>query len=667
MTFFTIRKKLILILVGLPLIPLLVLSTYFVNNVRKQAVNGFISSTNRELTHVNNSFVFFMSGIKNEIKLLATAPELRESYGMLPNFTQTTTTTTIPEDTLVESAKKAFRLCQRTKESSPFILEAFIGKEKGEYLDTELEMPGGYDPRRRPWYQQAFTEGKTAVTPAYLSTTGDPVVSIVCPVLKKNGNQLGAVGIDVSLKGLSDVIKNMKIGKTGYVILLQDDGTILANPKKEELNFKNIGELDIPAFKTLSTMRDGHTEVTLDDKKYVTTVYTSPDLGYRFIGLITKSEVMHETKALTQTVLFIFTMMIIVFVFLAIWLSNTIVKPIEKTSAVLKDIAQGEGDLTKRLEIEKNDEIGTLAKWFNVFVEKLQKIIGELDTTSNTVNISSSSLEEISNNLRDSSETSVLRSNDVAKAAEEMNTNLTHIAAAIDQSAVNTNAVATAAKEMNTTISEIAENSKQARNISTSAVEGTKEASTYMDELGTAAEKIGKMTETITEISEQTNLLALNATIEAARAGEAGKGFAVVANEIKELAKQTADATLEIKTLVEAVQNNTQKTGKGIGNIAKVITDVNEIVAFIATAVNEQMNATNEIAQNITQVSQGLQEVNTNVSQSSKTSGEIVQTIDQAASVSHEIAERGRKIGDNAQELSRDAQQLQDIVKNFKI
>ncbi len=586
---------------------------------------------------------------------------------MLPNFTQTTTTTRIPKESLPEVSKRFLKILKRIKESSPFFVEAFLGNEKGEYFDTELEMPAGYDPRKRPWYQMALTAGKAAVSPAYLSTTGDPVVSIVSPVFQKDGSRLGVIGLDVSLKSLSDVIKNMKIGNTGYAILVEDNGTILANPKMENTNFKKINELDIPAFKTLAGMRNGHTEITLDDKKYLATVFTSSDLGYRFIGLITKAEVMHEVKVLTQTLLILSVLMLIAFVFLALWLANTIVRPINNTSTVLKDIAQGEGDLTKRLAIEKDDEIGALANWFNLFIDKLQKIITELDATSNTVNTSSSSLESISENLRQSAEASAQRSNNVTQAAEEMNNNLNTIAAAMEQSAVNTNSVAASAEGMNDTISEIAANSKQAQDISSNAVEETQEASSYMEELGSAADKIGKVTETITEISEQTNLLALNATIEAARAGEAGKGFAVVANEIKELAKQTAEATLEIKKLVEAVQRTTQKTGKGISKIATVISSVNEIITSIATAVNEQMIVTNEISQNINQVSEGLQEVNKNVSQSSVASGEIAQAIAQATSAAQSIAESGNQIGNNAKELSTDSQQLQDIVKNFKI
>ncbi len=667
MTFFTIRKKLICILVGLPLIPLLVFSFYFLDNIKKQAVQSFISSTNRELRHVDKSFVFFMDGVKNTVTFLATTPELHESYEQFPDYTKTTTASNLPEESLALEVRQALQELRRVEASSPFLVEVYMGTEQGGFLSSFLEISAGYDPRKRDWYQLAEKRGDLAVTPAYLSTTGDAVVSIVTPVPAEDGRRLGVAGIDVSLKGLASVIKNMKIGRTGSVILAEKDGTILAAPQIEDANFKKMNELGIPAFTALAEMREGYTEVELDGEKYLATVYTSPELGYRFIGMITNAEVVREASVLMKTVLIISCVMAIAFVFLALWLANTIVRPINNTSAVLQDIAQGEGDLTKRLDIEKEDELGLLAHWFNVFIEKLQGIIKNLETTSNGVTTSSTSLKGVSKDLQQASEGAVHRSVNVTAAAEEMNANLASVAAAMEESAANTNAIASAAEEMNATIGEIAVNSEQAKNISSSAVTETREASSYMKELGSAADQIGKVTETITEISEQTNLLALNATIEAARAGEAGKGFAVVANEIKELAKQTADATLEIKHLVEAVQNNTGKTGKGIENIARVISDVNEIVGSIAVAVGEQTNVTNEIAGNISQVSHGIQDVNKNIAHSSEASANIVKAIEDASSAAERIAKSSRDVENNAQELSRNSDQLQTIIKNFKV
>ena len=344
-----------------------------------------------------------------------------------------------------------------------------------------------------------------------------------------------------------------------------------------------------------------------------------------------------------------------------------IVRPLHHVAASLKDIAQGEGDLTRRLEVKTKDEIGELGTGFNIFIEKLQGIIKGVVANSTQVEVASNSLAKVARDMSENARESSERSNAVAAATEEMTTNLNNVAAAMEQSSTNTAMVASAAEEMNATINEIAGNAEQARVISEQAVRKAEVASAKMTELGQAAQAINRVTEAITEISEQTNLLALNATIEAARAGEAGKGFAVVANEIKELAKQTAVATLDIKEQIAGVQGTAGDTIKEIKEITGVIDNVNAIVATIASAVTEQSVATEEIAKNIEQASQGLQEVNENVSQSSLVADSIAKDIVQVNNASIEISKSSEHIKDSADEMLKMALELSKLVGVFKI
>lgn len=352
---------------------------------------------------------------------------------------------------------------------------------------------------------------------------------------------------------------------------------------------------------------------------------------------------------------------------LVLMIAFGIIKALKQMIANFKDIAEGEGDLTKRIDLKSSDEIGELAKWFNIFLEKLQGIIRQIAANSTSVGSSSEQLSTISGQLLAGAEDTSQRSTNVATAAEEMSANLNNVAAAMEQSSTNANMVATAAEEMSSTINEIAENAEKARGVSSEAVKQADNASEKMQQLGEAANKIGKVTETITEISEQTNLLALNATIEAARAGEAGKGFAVVANEIKELAKQTAEATLDIKNLIDDVQNTSKSAEDGISQISEVITGVNEIVSTIATAVEEQTAATQEIANNIAQASQGIQEVNENVNQSSTVATDISQDIAEVSQAAQSISKSSNDVRESAQDLLARSQELNQIVGSFKI
>ena len=352
---------------------------------------------------------------------------------------------------------------------------------------------------------------------------------------------------------------------------------------------------------------------------------------------------------------------------LSVFVSRGVTVPINKAVVRIKDVAEGEGDLTKRLEVDTRDELGEMATWFNTFMQNLQTMIKEIAANSVTLSSASTELSTISQQMSSNAEQTSGKSNTVAAASEEMSTNISSVASAMEQAATNLNTVATATEQMTASVNEIAQNSEKAREITGTAVVKAQETSKKVNALGAAAQAISKVTEVITEISEQTNLLALNATIEAARAGEAGKGFAVVANEIKELAKQTADATLEIKNQIEGVQGSTQETVADIGEISEVITKVNETVGVIAAAVEEQSVTTQDIAGNISQASAGVQEVNTNVAQSSEVSTSINQDIAEVSQASSEMTNSSTQVNLSAEELAGLAEKINGMVGKFKV
>ncbi len=663
----TIKRKLVFLLVLLPLFPVLFFSFYFTRDMKKEAVLSFVSSTHHELKQINQGFVFFMDGLKDTAKLVAKNPVFLKADGMMPNLSQGEDPAATYEN-LQGAVKESVAVLKRTNDTSSVISVVFLGTERGEFLSHNLEtMPApGFETRGRSWYKNAISQGDSIISPVYKSGLGDIVVTVASPYSFANGKVAGVIGMDVNLADLSKVIKNCTIGASGYVILVQNDGTILADPRKQENNFKNISSLDIPAFNNLKELGNNAKEVIIDGKKYLATAYISPQFDYRFIGLIAKEEVMAKAFFIQKTVGILAVCLIIFFSLLALWLANGIVTPLKKVASLVQDIEE-EGDLTKRLVVEKDDEIGSLTRLFNAFIDKLHHIITELKENSTDLNNSSILLTNVSGNLLNNVETTTQRSTNVASSTEEMNTNLSGVAAAMEQSSVNTNAVASAAEQMRSTIGSISARSGQAREISANAVTKTKEASSFMKELDSAASKINKVTETITEISEQTNLLALNATIEAARAGGAGKGFAVVANEIKELAKQTAEATLEISNLVSDVQSTTTHTGDSIGNIEEIINKVNDLISDIADEVDEQSTATEEIVNNISQVSIGIQEVNKNVNQSSQAVASITEEIVEVSMSAKNINQNTRDVSESAKELATHSTVLKKIVERFKV
>lgn len=351
----------------------------------------------------------------------------------------------------------------------------------------------------------------------------------------------------------------------------------------------------------------------------------------------------------------------VVFFFIA----RLITQPIVKGEAFAEKMSLG--DLSQRIEIDQNDEVGKLSKSLNTMVENLRGIISNINANVETLGTSSGELTDTSEVLFNESSESSDMSNSVAAAAEEMSSNMNAVAAAVEETSTNVNQVSTAAEEMSATISEIANNSEQSRAITTQAVQQAENASVKVKDLGEAAKEIGHVTNTINDISEQVNLLSLNATIEAARAGEAGKGFAVVANEIKDLANQTAEATTEIRVKIERMQKSTSETIEEISEISKVINDINDIVSSIAASVEEQSAVTDEIANNVSQASIGVTEVTENVSQSSLVAEEVAQNITSVSNSATEISGRSKSVKDTAQELAEMSQTLKEMMAKFKL
>ncbi|THB73490.1 MAG: methyl-accepting chemotaxis protein [Desulfobacteraceae bacterium] len=343
-----------------------------------------------------------------------------------------------------------------------------------------------------------------------------------------------------------------------------------------------------------------------------------------------------------------------------------IVRPIKSVAFELKDIAEGEGDLTRRLEVGSKDETGALANNFNLFIQRVQELIQEVSQNAGHLNSSATELKTIAESMSATSDETSEQSNAVAAASEQLSMNMNTVASTMDQASANVGSINNASDEMSTTINEIAGNTAAAKDITETAVSHSKDASQQVEALGNAAAEIGNVVETITDISGQVNLLALNATIEAARAGEAGKGFAVVANEIKDLASQTANASGEIKTKVDSIQSTTQTTVEVIGQISRVVNEVNEIVAVIASAVEEQSATTSEISTNISQVSTGIGEINVNITQSNSAVSEIAQQITSVTRSAQDVSENSTTIDQSAASLTEYANQLNRLVGTFK-
>ncbi len=541
-------------------------------------------------------------------------------------------------------------------------------------LDYDKEGAGDY-------YQvPKKTKNECIIDPYIYPVQGKDtlITSLVVPIVIKN-KFYGIAGVDMSLGFLQatvDNVKNLYNGKA-RILVISNNGTLAAVTSKPELAGKHMKNIHKDFQKDLTEIQAGKITIEMMGDELETFVpikagKTTTPWGVNII--IPSNEITAKADAQMQRAVKSMWKMILISIicafaaiFLLWFVARGIAQPVSVVADMLKDISEGEGDLTKRLEIKSRDEVGRVAEYFNNFITNLQGLIKEVAGHAKTLNSSSSDLSNLSGQMSEGADNMSGKSNTVATSAEEMSSNINSVAASMEETSTNMNMIATAIEQMTATVNEIAQNSEKARNQTGEAVIQAGRATKRIEELGKTADEIGKVTETITEISEQTNLLALNATIEAARAGEAGKGFAVVANEIKELARQTANATQEIKGQIDANQESTSKTVTEIEQITQVINSVNEIVSTIAAAVEEQSVTTREIAENVTQASGGIQEVNQNMAQSSTVAGEIANDISGVNQSAGDMSNSSTQVNMNAEEINGLAEQLKTLVDKFKI
>jgi methyl-accepting chemotaxis protein len=350
-----------------------------------------------------------------------------------------------------------------------------------------------------------------------------------------------------------------------------------------------------------------------------------------------------------------------------ILLTRNIVTPLSQSVRQLGEVARGDvsSDVPAQF-LARGDEIGNLARGMQSMTATLRQMIQEISGGVEVLASSSTKLMDTSSQMTSGSHQACDKAHLVSAAAEQMSSNIASVATGMEQTTTNLAHVASATDQMTSTIGEIAQNSERARGITEEAKAQTVRIAEQIQQLSAAARDIGKVTETINEISSQTNLLALNATIEAARAGTAGKGFAVVATEIKALAQQTAAATQDIKTRVAGVQSATTGGISEIGKVSEIILEVSGIVASIAAAIEEQSTAAKDIAKGIAEASNGVNEANTRVSQTSQVSTEIAKDIGSVDQSTREMASGSDRVRTSAGELSTVAQGLRATVDRFQ-
>lgn len=549
---------------------------------------------------------------------------------------------------------------------------------KEQDLGTNLVFGSYKDSGLAKLWKKVVNTRKSAVVDfePYAPSNNKPAAFAGFPVFGSNKDVVAVIAFQLSIDHINTVMNQRSgMGKTGETYLVGSDKLMRSDSftKPERFSVKasfanpDAGKIDTEAVREALSGRTGEKIIKDYNGKLILSAYSPlqiDELNWAILAEIEKNEAFSSIYSLNWIIATVALILVLFVVVISFFVTKYITYPINKSIYFAKKIS--EGNFTETLDMNREDELGILSKSLNIMAANLRQMIGQIVQGVETISSSSTELSVISRQMSASARHTYDLSGNVAAASEEMSANMVSVAAATEQTSNNVNMVAAAAEEMTSTINEIARNAENARIITNKAVTEALAASKTVDALGKAAKEIGKVTETIADISDQTNLLALNATIEAARAGDAGRGFAVVANEIKELSKQTALATDEIKAKIEGIQDSTSGTVNQIHHISRVINDINEIVSSIATAVEEQSITTNDIAGNVAQAAQGIQEVTQNLSQCSIVSHSIAQEVSGVNQAGEEISSGSSQINISAEELKKLAKDLKQMVEIFK-
>ncbi|UVM15742.1 methyl-accepting chemotaxis protein [Pseudomonas sp. B21-023] len=498
-------------------------------------------------------------------------------------------------------------------------LTIYLGQPDGTFtVRPDTKMPDGYDPRVRPWYKDGLNASGPILTEPYIDmATNKMVISIISTASRS----VGVVGGDLALDGLVEIINSLNFGGMGYAFLVNDQGKILVHPDKN-LVMKSLTDLFPQNTPRLS--RD-LTEVTLNGETRLLTftpVKGLPSANW-YIGLSVDKDKAFSMLSTFRTSAVIATVVAVVIIIALLGLLiRVLMQPLHTMTRAMSNIAEGEGDLTRRLEIHNHDEFGILGTAFNRFVERIHGSIREVSSATEQVNEVALRVISASNSSMANSDEQSNRTNSVAAAINQLGAAAQEIAGNAAQASQHASSARLLAEEGQ----QVVQRNIDAMNRLSDLIVTSSE---HIETLNNKTVNIGQILEVITSISQQTNLLALNAAIEAARAGEAGRGFAVVADEVRNLAHRTQESAQQVQTMIEELQVGARESvdtmgqsqrhsqdsmdianqaGERLGSVTQRIGEIDGMNQSVATATEEQTAVVDSINMDINEINMLNQE-----------------------------------------------------------
>lgn len=519
--------------------------------------------------------------------------------------------------------------------ASGSFLQMYLGTRQGKMvIRPQTQLPPDYDPRQRPWYQQAMAENKPVLTPPYEdAVTGELVVTFAQPIAS------GVIAADLIMKEVVQGVLAVDVGSNGYAMLVDGDGKVLVHPDESLVN------KSLP--KEFAQGRHGNDlkESRLEGTKVLSASFPVERSDWQLMIVVEEDDVFASLNTLLFSTIILSLLTIVAVSLVASFLIRWLLSPMKKLKLTMEDIASGHGDLTSRIEFTQKDEIGSVSRSFNAFIETIHNLVTQVTQSAYEIQTLSEQSHATSNNNNLKVQQQQEEVSLVAAATQQ----LSSTSALVAENAEQTRMAADAAENESATSEQ---NAKANRNNMVNLAKEIEQTTNVITELNIKAQSITGILATIQGIAEQTNLLALNAAIEAARAGEQGRGFAVVADEVRALSQRTHEATGEIQNMIDAL--NVQ-TATAVDQMEKS-----------QSLVTLTMNTATLVAQSQELIKKAIQDINSQAITISESSREQTQATEEISRISHVIQESTNHLAENVASANSQADQLSQLGKGVK-
>ncbi|MGP1509598.1 MAG: methyl-accepting chemotaxis protein [Treponema lecithinolyticum] len=650
----------------------------------KKNIVQFDEFTAQQFFNIEKSVSLFIQNGKSTVRMLAENPAVQNADETIYNYTIEAQKSGIVYTHNGKAEREMVTLFKAIEESFPEFQDVYMGTRWGGIATVwtgEDEL--GYDPRQRGWYKQAVeADGDIVITPVYIATDGTPVVALAKTVKDNSGALLGCVGVDINLADLTSFISDSRIGRTGYCMLVQNDGMILADPKHPQYNFKIMSETDIPAFAEIEKTDQSSIVVTSNGEKWKAFIFPLSELEWKLVVLIKQSEILSVFSALLQNMIFIGLLMFVIYFTLAAFVVRVLKKYLNRLGIVLGKVAQG--DLTDRIQVKWRNEIGQILTSLNTAIDHSHSMLSvlhdEVDKMKAVGSDLSSNMEEtaaairqIGGNVMNVKEKAITQSasvtetvatveqingklNRLVQGIETQTENISESTAVITHMAENTVRISKTLEESNALIKTVYGQTKLGK-------DGARTANEVVTQIAERSEALLEASQVIQNIASQTNLLAMNAAIEAAHAGEAGKGFAVVADEIRKLAEESNTQGKQIGVVIKESTEIIGRLTEAGAQAEKTFIDVYESVSKISEKEDSIVQVMYEQETNGKQVLEAIKKINDVTAEVSSGSAEMLEGGNQIAVEMRKLADITRETTDSMNEIASGAEQITNAVE----